>query len=88
MSGVKLTVVQKNQDKGLKLDEGKAPMSLSVYTKICELLFRSDRPECNFVHCFLKLEWNLMARSDSCIISHVNHIQWRDYYLIMFFCSY
>ena len=85
MSGVKGTVVKEKQEKGLKLDEGKEPMSLSVYTKICEILYSSDRPESNFVHFFLTLEWNLMTSSDSCVISHVNHIQWRDDSLIMYF---
>ena len=78
-------VAKEKQEKGLKLDEGKEPMSLSVYTKICEILFSSDTAKCNFVHFCLTLEWNLMARSCSCVISHVNHIQWRDDSLIMYF---
>ena len=36
-------------------------------------------------HAFLTLEWNLMARSDNVTKCHLNHIEWRNDSLIIFF---
>ena len=40
-----------------------------------------------FLHLFLTLEWYLMAWADNCSNSHVNHIEWRDYFMIILFFS-
>ena len=38
-----------------------------------------------FVHSFLAMEWNLMARRDKCVNMHVHQIQWRLDSLIYYF---
>lgn len=42
---------------GLSLSEGKKPMSLTVYRKLCEWLFSSADKEHIFAHLFLVLDW-------------------------------
>ena len=41
---------------GVRLDEGKKPMSKTVYRKLCEWLFQSSDKEHIFAHLFLVLE--------------------------------
>ena len=57
---------------GLSIMEGKRKMSFQVYEKLCELLL--ERPNDEFAHCFLVLEWNLMARSQNVVDSHVENM--------------
>ena len=49
-------------------------------------MMKSQDDEFIFAHCFLTLEWNLMARSDNVVHSHINHLEWRDdcllYYIL------
>ena len=40
---------------------GKRKMDFKVYEKICELFLKEEGEEFMFAHCFLTLEWNLMA---------------------------
>ena len=86
MRGIKRKVAKQKQDMGTKADEGKKPMSFQVYEKLCQLMMASEDDEYIFGHCFLTLEWNLMARSDNVVHSHVNHLEWRDdcllYYML------
>ena len=60
-------------------------MSFEVYQVICRLLMTSGTTESIFTHCFLVLEWNLMARSDNVCTTHINHISWDDNSLIFYF---
>jgi len=45
------------QDLGLKLTEGKSPISKRVYEKTAEYLFKSEKKEHIFAHMFLILDW-------------------------------
>ena len=60
-------------------------MSFEVYQVICKLLLTSGTTESIFTHCFLVLEWNLMARSDNVCTTHINHISWDEDSLIFYF---
>ena len=42
LAGLRRTVAKSKQEKGLSLEEGKSPMSFSVYKKVCEILMKSD----------------------------------------------
>jgi hypothetical protein len=57
---------------------GKEKMDFKVYEKICELFMAEEGEEYLFAHCFLTLEWNLMARSESIVHAHFFHITWED----------
>lgn len=85
MAGMKRTVAREHQASGEDASNTKAPMTLKAYKKMCEILMRSDSPECIFAHAFLTLEWSLMARADNCVRSHMNHLEWRDDALIIYF---
>ena len=85
MSGMKRKVAKDKIASGKPLDEGKRPMSFEAYHLMCEKLNESDHSEAIFAHCFLTLEWNLMARSDNCISMHVSHVEWRQDCLVFFF---
>jgi len=86
MRGMKRKVAKQKEDLGTKADEGKTMMSFQVYELLCKLMMESEDNEYIFGHCFLTLEWNLMARSDNVVHSHVNHLEWRDdcllYYML------
>jgi hypothetical protein len=47
-------------------------MSFQVYEKLCELLLKQEKDE--FAHCFLVLEWNLMARLQNVVDCHVENV--------------
>ena len=53
--------------------------------KIAELLFKSNTIDSIFAHCFLVLEWNLMARSDNIVHSHISHMEWLEDSLVFYF---
>ena len=85
MGGIKRTIAKEKQAMGKKNDEGKEKMSFEVYQQICKLLLTSGTTESIFTHCFLVLEWNLMARSDNICVTHINHITWDDDSLVFYF---
>jgi len=82
----KREVAKQKENLGTKADAGKRLMSFHVYEKLCQLMMESEDDEYIFGQWFLTVEWNLMARSDNIVQSHVNHLEWRDncllYYMI------
>jgi hypothetical protein len=86
MSGLKRKVQDEKKRTGVSLMEGKRKMSFQVYEKICELMVSS--PDANeFAHCFLVLEWNLMARSENVVDSHVENIYFDNDCLVFQFAK-
>ena len=85
MSGIQSTIANDKITIGESLNEGKRPMSFSVYENMCKNLYEGDDDEYLFAHSFLTMEWNLMARADNCVNMHVNHVQWQDDCLLFFF---
>ena len=49
------------------------------------MLFEGEGDEYAFVHVFIMLEWNLLARSDNCLTMNVNHVQWDNDSLVFYF---
>ena len=78
MRGIKRKVATQKQAQGIRAEEGKAVMSFDCYHKLCELMLKSEDDESICGHLFLKLEWNLMARSDNVVNLYTNHLEWRD----------
>ena len=87
LSGMKRTVAQARLDNGESLDEGKKPMNFEVYQQMCILLIRGEGDDYLFAHTFLTLEWNLLARSDNCFQMNINHVEWRDDCMVIFFAK-
>ena len=78
MSGIQQTVINDKIRKGGSLNEGKRPMSVQTYEKMCELLYVGGDNNYLFAHRFITMEWNLTARSDNCVHTHLNHLHWQD----------
>ena len=87
MSGMKRTVAASRATNGQSLDEGKKSMSVEVYTKMCELLYKGKGADCIFAHAFLTMEWNLLARSDNCLNMKVAHVHWSNDALLFYFAK-
>ena len=84
MSGIQRTKVNDIITREESLNEGKRPMSVSVYENMCKNLYEGDDDEYLFAHAFLTMEWNLMAKADNCVNMHVNYVQWQDDCLLFF----
>jgi len=78
MKGMKRHVATKKMEDGDSGIVGKKKMDFRVYEKICELFMKEEGEEYLFARCFLTLEWNLMARSESIVHAHFFHITWED----------
>ena len=53
--------------------------------RLCEELYNGKGDDPFFAHAFLKMECNLMPRSNNCVNMHLHHIQWRLDSLIYYF---
>ena len=60
-------------------------MSLQIYSLLCDYFMQQPDDDSILCNAFLTLEWNLMARSDSVTSCHLNHIEWRNDSLVIFF---
>jgi integrase len=64
------------------LQEGKMPLQFGTYQKISELMMFSGD---TFAHLYLLLTWNLMCRTNSTASLTMNHIDWVEDSLLVFF---
>jgi hypothetical protein len=78
MKGLKRHVASKKMESGDSQIVGKRKMDFKVYEKICEQFLKEEGEEFLFARCFLTLEWNLMARSESIVTANFFHITWED----------
>ena len=62
-------------------------MGFNVYKskRVCKLMMKEDYEEFTFASVFLTLEWNLMARSENAVDSHILHVHWEEYCLVFRF---
>jgi hypothetical protein len=86
MSGLKQKVQDDKQKSRASMMEGKRKMSFQVYQKLCELMLKSGDGD-EFAHCFLVLEWNLMARSENVVDSHVENVYFENDCLVFQFAK-
>ena len=54
MGGLKRRVAREKQDLGLKLTEGKVPLTFVQYKALCNVFMSMDELEANSGHCFFK----------------------------------
>ena len=85
--GYKRLIATKEQDRVRKIQEGKAPMSFSVYRFLSSfaLAYRRDFYTAMFAHTFLLLCWNLIARCVSVLSLMYNHICWEGGAMVIIF---
>jgi hypothetical protein len=87
MKGLKRHVASKKMESGDSQIVGKRKMDFKVYEKICEQFLKEEGEEFLFARCFLTLEWNLMARSESIVTANFFHITWEDDSLVFRFAK-
>ena len=85
MAGLRRTVASDIQELGISCEQGKSPMTFALYRRLCQKLVSSPKAEDIFTRAWITLEWSLMARADNMVRSHINHIEWRDDSLVIFF---
>ena len=87
LSGISKKVTNEKVKRGDAGRIGKKKMDFAVYKTICEKMMEEEDKEFIFARLFLILEWNLMARSESVVHAHVNHITWSDDAIIFHFAK-
>jgi len=87
MKGLKRHVASKKMESGDSQIVGKRKMDFKVYEKMCEQFLKEEGEEFLFARCFLTLEWNLMARSESIVTANFFHITWEDDSLVFRFAK-
>ena len=85
ISETKRVIASNKRQYGISLEEGKKAIIFDVYKRLCDVLHQGEGEDFLFVHAFLKMEWNLMARRDKCVNMHIKQIQWSSYCLISYF---
>ena len=73
--GMKRKVAEQRENSGSSLEEGKKAMNIEVYKMMCKKLFESGHEDAALAHLYLVLEWNLMARADNIVYTHVAHMK-------------
>ena len=74
MKGMKLTVACMNHSRGESFNRGKYTLILDTLKKLCQVFVSYKKQYHIFAHCFLNLEWSLMARDYKYVCSRVNHL--------------
>ncbi|KAG6960721.1 hypothetical protein JG688_00009463 [Phytophthora aleatoria] len=74
--GRKRTVAHRNHDAGVKLTEGKEPLSVSILRSLCATLLKHNDEEFVFADTSLLMSWNLMCRAGNTTSIHSTHISW------------
>ena len=57
IAGLQRTGIEEKQNLGLKLTEGKRPITMAAYEFLAKNIFYSDKKEDVFSHLFLVLDW-------------------------------
>ncbi|OWZ09481.1 LOW QUALITY PROTEIN: hypothetical protein PHMEG_00017813 [Phytophthora megakarya] len=76
LRGLKRDVARRNHNAGVKLTEGKEPLSFSVLRYFCATFLKHNDTEFVFAHTFLLLSWNLMCRAGNTASIHSGHLSW------------
>ena len=58
---------QEKEAKGSRLLEGKDPMPISLYKRLCAKMMADGSKEAIFAHAFLTLTWNLVCSSKNTV---------------------
>eukprot|EP00834_Sanchytrium_tribonematis_P008383 NODE_965_length_2851_cov_0.895712.p1 type:complete len:731 gc:universal NODE_965_length_2851_cov_0.895712:286-2478(+) len=84
---LKRVVAIRVNDGGEAVQVGKSPMEFTLYKYIANNFFTGSRREDVFANCFLTLCWNLMARVGNIEAVCLQHIEWEDDAMMIFFAQ-
>jgi hypothetical protein len=82
LAGVKRTIAKAKQDGDVSMVEGKAAMSFLLYCMIAKEFLRNGDV---FSHLFLLCSWNLMCRASNTDGIRLQHLEWQDDCLKIYF---
>ena len=71
---MEIAVVAEKHMLGLKIPEGKNPISLEAYEFLAKTLFKIGEKRDIFARIFLVLYWCLTKRAENCVNTKINHI--------------
>lgn len=77
MKGYIKTSAKEKESRGVRLTEGKDPMTFELYKLLCTKMLEDGTKESVFGRAFLTLTWNLMCRSKNTVYIHRKHISWK-----------
>eukprot|EP00834_Sanchytrium_tribonematis_P008005 NODE_831_length_3642_cov_0.596669.p1 type:complete len:758 gc:universal NODE_831_length_3642_cov_0.596669:113-2386(+) len=83
--GLKRTTTQRIANGDGRVKIGKDPIDFSLYKYFGKVLSRSTNKENIFCHCFLIICWNLMCRAGNVGSICLDHIEWRNDALCVYF---
>ena len=64
-------------EEGHSVKEGKDPLSVMLYTRLCGWFLELGTTDCIFAYCYLVLTWNLMCR-----VNNTSRICWNHMFMI------
>lgn len=84
---LKRTVAERTNDEGGDVRVGKSPLEFSFYCTLSEICLKNSTKEDVFGNCFIILCWNLMCRVGNCEAICLNHMEWTDDSLVVYFAQ-
>ena len=85
ISGMRRTVEKYIHNRVHQSDMGNSPLYFPIYTQMGKTMYSSPNTEHVFSRAFLTMEWSLVDSVENFILYHVNSINWRNDYLIIYF---
>lgn len=86
--GLKRLVAARIQTKNGRIKEGKDPLDFGLYEYLCKQLLKySIKGDFIFTHTFLTISWNLMCRAKSAETIKLEHLDWKNDSLQIYFCT-
>eukprot|EP00834_Sanchytrium_tribonematis_P003532 NODE_139_length_16235_cov_0.569038.p3 type:complete len:603 gc:universal NODE_139_length_16235_cov_0.569038:14135-15943(+) len=83
--GLRRTTAQRTADGEGRIKVGKDPMDFPLLKFICESLLKSKEKENVFGRCFILICWNLMCRAGNVVSICLEHLEWRNDSLCIYF---
>ena len=87
MKDLKKFIVKEIAEKNLCVVKGKEPMSFQCYQKTCLRLFEDGSLDSIFALCFLKMQWNLLTRSEATENISFGQLKWEKEHLNVYFAK-
>ena len=87
VNGMKRNEKAAKQHLGLKISEGKEPLTLEAYEFLAKKMFYSGNKKDIFAHLFYVLDWCLMKRAENVVGAKINHIKFIDDCLVFEFAK-
>ena len=85
--GLKKQAAARVQEGLGKITTGKDVLDFSLYRWIAEKMLRSEKREYVFAHLLLVISWNLICRVGNTVSICLEHLEWREDALAIYFAQ-